>query len=149
MRIRRALPSDEAAIRACAEDAYGRYVEAIGRPPAPMVADFGAQIRRGHVHAATDAEGAVQGFIVFYPLRRAMHLENVAVFRSAAGQGIGRALIAVCEDEARRQGLEAVELYTNEVMASNIEMYPHLGYALTGRRIEDGFRRVFFTKALD
>lgn len=152
--IRKATPADEPAVRACAEAAYVQYVEAIGRDPAPMVADFAAQIRDGLVHvsvAEADAEGAagqVQGYAVFYPQAGAMHLENVAVLPALSGRGIGRMLVAHCEAAARRARMPAVELYTNAKMTANLAIYPHLGYRITGRHHEDGFDRVFFRKDL-
>jgi len=146
--IRRAVLADEAAVRACAVAAYTRYIAAIGRPPAPMVADFGAQIAAGIIHVATGTGGQVQGFVVFFAKGEAMVLENVAVHPDAAGQGIGRALIAACETAARQAGLRAVDLYTNAKMTENLSIYPRLGYARTGRRMEDGFDRVYFRKTL-
>lgn len=144
--IRPATPADEAAIRACAEAAYQRYVAAIGRRPAPMDADYAAHIAAGEVHVAADDEGRVLGFIVFFPEEGTMQLENVAVAPAAAGQGIGKALIAFCETEARRKGLSRVCLYTNEKMTGNLTLYPRLGYHETERRTEHGFNRVFFEK---
>ena len=70
----------------------------------------------------------------------------MAVDPARRGQGIGGALIAFVEAEARRAGLVAVELYTNGMMRENLEMYPALGYRETGRRTEDGFERVYFRK---
>ena len=146
VRIRPAVAADEAAVRACAEAAYAQYVAAIGRKPAPMVADFAGQIADGVVHVAEGADGTVLGFIVFFPRGEHMFLENVAVADAAAGQGIGRALIGFCEAEARRLGLASVQLYTNKKMVANLSIYPHLGYAETDRRTEDGFNRVYFEK---
>jgi hypothetical protein len=34
-------------------------------------------------------------------------------------------------------------------MVENLRLYPTLGYAETGRREEDGYRRVYFEKSLD
>jgi GNAT superfamily N-acetyltransferase len=147
--IRPAVSTDESDIKACAESAYARYIEAIGRRPAPMDADFAGQIAAGEVHVAVDADGAFQGFIVFFPEHGDMFLENVAVMPSAAGKGVGRALIGFCEDEARRLGLGAIELYTNEKMIENLSIYPRLGYVETDRRTENGFNRIFFRKTLD
>jgi len=146
--IRPALAADEPAIRACAEAAYGGYVVAIGRRPAPMDADFAAQIAAGQVHVATDAAGALLGYVVFYPEGRHMHLEAVAVMPAAAGQGIGKQLIRFCEAAARGPGLGAVHLYTNQKMTANLSLYPHLGYVEVGRRSEDGFDRVYYEKSI-
>jgi GNAT superfamily N-acetyltransferase len=146
--IRKAVATDEIAIRSCAERAYTRYVAAIGRKPAPMVADFAAQIAEGQVHVAAGDAEEFHGFIVFFPKGDAMFLENVAVEPAAAGSGIGKSLIAFCEAEARRLGLAAVTLYTNEKMVENLSIYPKLGYVETDRRSEDGFNRVFFEKRL-
>jgi len=145
--IRRAIPGDEAAIRACAVAAYAPYVPRIGREPAPMQANFAAQIAAGQVHVATGAGGVV-GYVVFYPDGDCVLLESVAVLPSAAGQGIGKALIGCCEAAARAQGARAVCLYTNEKMTENLSIYPRLGYVETGRRVEDGFARVYFEKPL-
>lgn len=44
--------------------------------------------------------------------------------------------------------MQAVQLYTNEMMADNLLIYPRLGYANVGQRTEDGFKRVYFEKLL-
>ncbi|TAJ85524.1 MAG: GNAT family N-acetyltransferase [Reyranella sp.] len=146
--IRQAVPSDEPEVRTCAEQAYARYVPAMGRKPAPMVADFAAQIADGHVYVATDDKGGFEGFIVFYAEDGHVMLENVAVLPSAAGRGVGKRLIAFCEDTARQRGFGAVHLYTNEKMIENLSIYPRLGYVEVGRRTEAGFNRVYFEKSL-
>jgi len=92
-----------------------------------------------------DDSGAFQGFIVFYAEDGHILLENVAVLPSAAGRGVGKALIGFCEDTARRRGMN-VHLYTNEKMVENLSIYPKLGYVEVGRRSEDGFNRVYFEK---
>lgn len=147
--IRKAVTTDERAVRECAESAYTRYVALIGRKPAPMVADFAAQIAAGQVYVAVDGNDELQGFIVFFPNDDHMFLENVAVRPEAAGQGVGKSLIQFCETEAERLGLGAVHLYTNEKMAENLSIYPRLGYREVGRRSEHGFDRVFFEKHFD
>lgn len=146
--IRPARPDDAPAIQACARQAYGRYVLRIGRPPAPMAADYAALIAAGDVHVATGADGGFLGFIVYRAAGRDLLLENVAVLPGAAGRGIGKALIAHCEQAARAQGAAAVRLYTNAKMTENLALYPRLGYTETARRSEDGFERVYFEKRL-
>lgn len=146
LEIRQADASDEAAIRACAEDAYAQYIVAIRRKPAPMGADFKALIASGFVYVASDAQAEILGFIVFFSEGDRVLLENVAVKTTATGRGIGKLLIAFCESEARRYGAKSIKLYTNEKMTGNLSIYPHLGYQETGRRVEDGFKRIFFEK---
>lgn len=147
MKIRAAIPDDLDAVKACAEQAYALYVPRMGRKPAPMVADFAAQISAGHVHVA-EADGAVAGFIALYPRGDHIHVENVAIPPALQGRGIGRALLVFAEDEAKRRGRAAVELYTNANMTENQSFYPRLGYTETGRREEDGFARVYYRKEL-
>lgn len=146
--IQTAAPLDLCDIQTCAHASYRRYIAAIGQAPAPMVADFAAQIAAGQVWSAKTDDGILQGFIVFYPQDDAMLLENVAVHPNAAGEGLGTRLIRFCEDQARAQGLIKVCLYTNEKMTENLQIYPHLGYCESGRRREDGFARVYFEKQL-
>ncbi|GGW36440.1 N-acetyltransferase [Gemmobacter lanyuensis] len=146
--IRLARPADAAFLRACAEAAYARYVPEIGRRPAPMDADFPAQIAAGQVSVAEDVQGMPQGYVVCVPRADHMLLESVAVHPRAVGQGLGRLLIAHCETLARAQALPEVRLYTNAKMAANLGLYPHLGYRETGRGVENGFDRVYFAKVL-
>ncbi|WP_411565339.1 GNAT family N-acetyltransferase [Pseudomonas orientalis] len=146
--IRLANANDEPGIRDCAEQAYARYVSMIGRKPAPMVSDFVAQIAAGMVYVATDDQATFQGFIVFYAEDEHILLENVAVLPSAAGRGVGRALISFCEDAARQRGMNGIHLYTNEKMTDNLVIYGKLGYVKVAQRTEDGFKRVYFEKKI-
>jgi len=145
--IRPAKPADLAAIERCAREAYEIYVKRIGKDPAPMVADFAARIESKTLHVL-EHEGAVAGFVVFYPCGDHVHLENVAVAGDAQGRGFGSKLIAFAEDETRRTGFSRVELHTNEKMTENIPYYANRGYTEIGRWEEDGFNRIFFRKVL-
>lgn len=147
MTIRIATERDLRAIQKIAHDAYEKYVERIGRRPAPMVADFQTPIAEGQVHVL-EVEGEVVGFVVAYPRGDRMHLENVAVLPSTQGMGYGTQLMVFTEERARERGLKAVELYTNVKMTENVAYYPYLGYVETGRWEQDGFHRVFFCKQL-
>ncbi len=145
--IRRATADDLCAIQCSARLAYEKYVSRIGKAPAPMVADFQVHISRNEIYVI-EVDGNVVGYAVFYPRNEHLHLENVALRPEHAGRGLGRALIEFAEKSASAHGLAAVELYTNEKMYENLSMYPTLGYQEIGRRIEDGFRRVYFRKTL-
>lgn len=142
--IRPAIQADLPAIRSCAEAAYDQYTASIGRPPAPMVANFAKQIDRGETFVAEDNAGALLGYITFQMQDGAVSLDSVAVRHP--GQGIGKQLIALCEATAKAGGAQKVTLYTNEKMTANLTLYPHLGYTEVDRRTEDGFNRVYFEK---
>jgi len=146
--IRIAIPSDESGVKECAKDAYEQYIEIIGSRPAPLDANFKVQIHKGHIHIAIDDRQKIIGYIVFHKESHIIHLESVAVHRSAIGQGIGRQLIEVCERHARKLGARCIQLYTNEKMTSNLSLYPYLGYTEYDRKCEDGFNRVYFEKIL-
>ncbi len=148
MIIRPAQQQDVAAVADCAEAAYAKYVARMGKRPAPMVADFAAQIDQGLVFVALEPGEPLLGYVVCYARGDHLHLENVAVRPQAQGRGVGRALIAFAEGKARSEGLTAVELYTNAKMSENLALYPALGYHEMGRRHEEGFDRVFFRKEL-
>ena len=145
--VRKATESDVPQIEACALDAYRIYVQRIGRLPAPMATNYANLVRSGRVFVIGEGE-ALLGFVVFYPRGDHLHLENVAVRPSYQGRGYGGWLIAFVEEQARRGGFAAVELYTNEKMFENIEMYRTLGYVESDRRNVDGYDRVLFRKDL-
>ena len=146
--IRKAVADDEAAIQECADKAFSGYISLIGRQPAPMTADFSAQIAAGQIYVVLNDGGNLLGYIAFFPQGNHMNLDSIAVLPAAAGRGIGKKLITFCEAEARRLGLEAVHLYTNEMMTANLSIYPRLGYVEVDRRTDEGFNRVFFQKKL-
>lgn len=145
--IRLASLVDLEQIETCAQHAYAKYVARIGKKPAPMVADFASLIGEQCVHVAI-CTSTVAGYVVFYPVNKSMHLENVAVKPEFAGLGIGGQLIRYVESVATQQRLVAVELYTNEGMTENLSMYPALGYLETARKRQAGFNRVFYRKLL-
>ena len=145
IQIRLAIADDLLDVQSCARAAYSKYVERMGREPAPMVADFANQIDLSQVYTAL-CKSLFTGYVVFYPEADHLHLESVAVVPSYAGQGIGKRLIEYVEQTARDNGLNAVELYTNKVMTENLTMYPKLGYVEIERKQQVGFSRVFFRK---
>jgi ribosomal protein S18 acetylase RimI-like enzyme len=145
--IKRAAAGDAAAAAEITSAAHRRYIDRIGREPAPMAADFHALIAAGCVWVATDNDRVV-GVLVLRLMDTVLLLESVAVHPARQGGGIGRSLIDHAERVARDAGLGAVELYTNAQMTENLRLYPSLGYDLVDRRREDGFDRVFFRKSL-
>ncbi len=145
--IRLATAADLEEVQRCAEAAYALYVPRIGKEPAPMIADFATQIAAGQVHVCVEGV-QLHGFIVSYARDDHVHIENVAVLPGQQGTGLGRTLIGHVENEARRAGIDAIELYTNQKMTENLSFYPRLGYQEIRRGEEGGFARVFYRKEL-
>ncbi len=145
--LRRAGAADAAAIRDLAEAAYQKYVPRIGRRPAPMDADYAALIDRANVWVLIDGDQLV-GSLVTYPEGDHLLLDAVAVAPDAQGRGFGSLLLRRAEDDAHESGLAEVRLYTNAAMTENLAYYPRHGYVETHRATQDGFDRVFFSKAL-
>ncbi|MEL0304321.1 MAG: GNAT family N-acetyltransferase [Rhodobiaceae bacterium] len=148
MHIRLATGNDVSALRAIATDAYAQYVGAIGREPAPMVADFDHHLRNDTVFVAViQPANHVVGYAVLTEKVDGVWLENIAVATTSNGRGIGTGLIN--HVEAYLSGRTAsYQLYTNVKMTRNIGWYERLGFVETRRGVENGFERVYFRKAL-
>ena len=140
--IRKATAGDTARIGAIARAAYAKYVPRIGREPAPMVADFAAEVAVGHVVAIGTA-GAVDGYMIAWPETDAYFIDNIAIDPARQGEGLGRQLMDHAVAEAKRRRLSAVRLYTNAAMTENLSMYAHMGFVETHRALEKGFDRVY------
>jgi ribosomal protein S18 acetylase RimI-like enzyme len=147
MIIRPAQVDDLPAIQAIVEEAYAVYIARIGRRPTPMDADYEVSVRSGRVFVA--GNDRVVGLIVLIPAADHLLIENVAVSPRHQHEGLGRALLAFAEKEARQRNLKVVKLYTNVAMTENIDFYVRLGYREDGRLTEAGFKRVFLSKVVD
>lgn len=146
--IRLAGPDDRHAVEEIVTAAYVHYVERIGKPPAPMLDDYGALIGADQVHVLEENDRTVAAIIVLLPQADHLLLDNIAVRPGRQGRGLGRQMIAFAEDETRRLGFVELRLYTHEKMTENIALYTRLGFAETGRGQERGYERVFMRKAL-
>jgi GNAT superfamily N-acetyltransferase len=144
--VRQATEADLPSIRNLITAAYGKYVSLMDKTPAPMLRDYGAAVGAGAVWVAGHP---VTGLI---SLTRTddniLLIENVAVDPARQGTGLGRQLMEFAEDQARQHRIQRLALYTNEIMTENQAIYVHLGYRETGRRLEDGYRRVYMEKLL-
>ncbi|MEO0546044.1 MAG: GNAT family N-acetyltransferase [Pseudomonadota bacterium] len=149
--MRAAVQADLVRIEDCAEAAYARYIERIGRRPAPMDADFKSQIGAGLVEIV-QADGEWAGYCVS-TLRldekpKTLFVENTALMPAFQGRGLARLLFEALERKALRAEAGTITLYTNAAMHENLALYPKLGFEVTDRRKEAGFDRVYFQKTL-
>jgi ribosomal protein S18 acetylase RimI-like enzyme len=140
--IRRATADDAAPMRAIALAAYAKYVPRIGREPAPMGADYEAEVAANHA-VVIEAAGSVRGYMIAWPESDAYFIDNIGVDPECQGGGLGRRLIDHAASQADRLGLPALCLYTNALMSENLAMYAHIGFVETHRSVEKGFHRVY------
>jgi ribosomal protein S18 acetylase RimI-like enzyme len=145
--VRPAEPEESGAVGDLVRASYSKYVERIGREPAPMLEDYAALIRAGKVWVLAEG-GQVLGVLVMRPAEDHVFVDNVAVAPGHQGRGLGRELMAFAEARAKRDGLPEVRLYTNEHMHENLAVYARLGFEETGRHLDGGYQRVFMRKRL-
>ena len=145
--VRAANHTDQADVVACVNAAYQGYVAAIGREPAPMLADYAQLISDGLVRVAVSGD-AIVGVIVMWPEADHLYVDNVAVLPDAQGRGVGAALLHVAEATARESDRAEIRLYTNAAMTANLDYYPRRGYVETHRAHEAGYHRVYFSKTV-
>ncbi|KAL6807314.1 acyl-CoA N-acyltransferase [Trichoderma sp. SZMC 28013] len=152
--IRRATAEDVPFIQAIVNASYSKYIERIGKPPAPMVADYNELLSTRDIYVlestSDDKVVKIVGSIILGidVEADAVKVNNLVVEPAAQGRGYGRVLMDFAEDVAREKGIGSMALFTNIKMYENIGLYAKLGYAETGRKTEDGYERVYFRKEL-
>lgn len=129
--IRRAKPTDAAALAACIDAAYSVYA---GKGiDLPAVSDGIAEdIQRNIVWVALSGRRIIAG-LVLIPREDHAILANVAVDPSAAGLGLGRTLMDRADLEVLKLGLSKLSLTTHAGIPENVRLYEHLGWRATSR----------------
>ena len=126
-RIRAATVADVPAIADIVEQAYRHYVDRMGKPPGPMLDDYGARVLEGVVWVLEEGS-VIAGIIVLLPTMDYLLLDNIAVSPARQGLGLGRRLLAFAEAEALRRGNNEIRLYTHQTMVENQRRYAAIGY---------------------
>jgi N-acetylglutamate synthase-like GNAT family acetyltransferase len=145
--LRRAAPDDVDGIGRLVAAAFDKYVDRIGRAPAPMTADYAELVETSRVWVVEDRDEVV-AVLVTRAESDHLLLDVVAVAPTAQGGGHGRVLLARADQDAREQDSPEIRLCTNEAMTENLEFYPRRGFRETSRAIQDGYHRVFFAKVV-
>lgn len=152
--IRRATVQDLSFLQAIVNASYSKYIERMGKPPAPMLLNYN-ELPKGQdifvLETISEEKGSeIVGSItlVIDDADGAVKISNVVVGPAAQGRGFGRTLMDFAEAVAREKGIDSLVLYTNAKMHENISLYPRFGYIETERKSEDGYDRVYFRKQL-
>ena len=127
--FRPAVPTDAPAIVDLVRQAFGQPVAALGQAPWPVPANYGQAIRDDLVWLVLEQPGG--GALAALHLQDRgdhMHVVYVAVRPDKQGLGLGRALLALAEDEALAQGYDELRFQLRDASASAIRRYQNLGY---------------------
>jgi N-acetylglutamate synthase-like GNAT family acetyltransferase len=143
--LRQATEADLPAIQGVIAAAYDKYLSRMDTPPAPLLRDYRPVIETGSIWVTGSP---VIALISLTQAEDVILIENVAVHPDQQGSGTGRLLMEFAEDYASERQIRCLALYTNEVMTENQAIYAHLGYQVTSRRTENGYRRVYMEKPL-
>jgi ribosomal protein S18 acetylase RimI-like enzyme len=106
--------------------------------------DYPALVAAGEVWLLVDDRLA--GLVVLRTVDEYLLVDNVAVDPERQGEGLGRALLAFAEHEARLRELDELRLYTNVAMTENIALYRQLGWHEFDRTGDGTYSRVHFRK---
>ncbi|KAJ6019591.1 hypothetical protein N7499_009444 [Penicillium canescens] len=145
----KATIEDIQAIKSMVNSAYSKYIERIGKPPAPMTEDWEQEMETHEVMMLKDNDQTV-GSIDFHvdDQTNSLKINNVVVDVGSQGRGYGYWMMKHAEIEGRERGLSSITLFTNVNMIENVRFYGKLGFIETERKMEDGFERIYFRKSL-
>ena len=144
MFFRRAVAEDHEIIIAIAQKAYEKYVERMGKEPAPMR----PVIQKEDVVFVYEYNKQVIAFAILVKINDQIILDSIAVDPPHQKKGIGNNFIKFIEEYLMEQKVNKYQLYTNEKMFENIDWYQKIGFKIFKKVSEKGFNRIYFEKQL-
>ena len=144
MLFRKADLEDHEIIIVIALKAYEKYVERMGKEPAPMR----PIIQKEDVVFVCEDNKQVIVFAILVKINDQIILDSIAVDPSHQNKGIGNNFIKFIEEYLMEQKVNKYQLYTNEMMFENIDWYQKIGYKIFKKVTEKGFNRIYFEKEL-
>ncbi len=132
--LRLARLEDANLVREISAGAYvPAYMATAGFVPKPANEDYSGRIATGEVWVAELGREPV-GVLVLEPAPHHLLVYSIAVAPRHQGRGVGRALLILAEECARKAGLPELRLYTNERLTRNLALYQAVGFTEVGRR---------------
>ena len=144
MLFRKAKLEDHKIIMAIAQKAYEKYIERMGKEPAPMR----PVIQKEDMVFICEDNKQVIAFAILVKINDQIILDSIAVDTPHQKKGIGNNFIKFIEQYLIKQKVNKYQLYTNEMMFENIDWYQKIGYKIFKKVTEKGFNRIYFEKEL-
>ena len=144
MFFRRAVAQDHEIIIAIALKAYEKYIERMGKEPAPMR----PVIQKEDVVFVCEDNKQVIAFAILVKINDQIILDSIAVDTPHQKKGIGNNFIKFIEEYLMEQKVNKYQLYTNEKMFENIKWYQKIGFKIFKKVTEKGYNRIYFEKEL-
>ncbi|MDC0944517.1 GNAT family N-acetyltransferase [Candidatus Pelagibacter sp.] len=144
MLFRIAKLEDHKIIMAIALKAYEKYIERMGKEPAPMR----PIIQKENVVFVYEDNKQVIAFAILVKINDQIILDSIAVDPSHQKKGIGNNFIKFIEQYLIKQKFNKYQLYTNEKMFENIDWYQKIGFKIFKRVTEKAYNRIYFEKEL-
>ena len=144
MLFRIAKLEDHKIIMAIAQKAYEKYIERMGKEPAPMR----PVIQKEDVVFVCEDNKQVIAFAILVKINDQIILDSIAVDPLYQKKGIGNNFIKYIEQYLIEQKINKYQLYTNEKMFENIDWYQKIGFKIFKKVTEKGFNRIYFEKQL-
>jgi ribosomal protein S18 acetylase RimI-like enzyme len=145
--IRAAEMVDVARVASLIDCAYSGYVGALGRDPQPMTDDYHALVSASEVWIY-EHDGSIDGVLVLQSKDDHLLVRTIAIAPDRQRKGLGTKLMRFAEAVALASGQQQIQLYTNEVMTGNVELYERLGFVETHRTGPENKRVIYMTKAV-
>lgn len=133
--VRPATAADRAAVVKVLQRAFADYDGRLQPPPGALgetEASVRAHLEKGSIAIAFIA-GEPVGAMFIDRKGDALFLSRVSVVPEKRGSGITARMVALAEEEARRQGVHALTLRVREVLTQNVALFERLGFRETGR----------------
>jgi Acetyltransferases len=160
--IREARPEEYAETGVVTADAYREFFADAApdlRSYLEEIADVAARAPRTTILVAVDGDQIIGSATLELDGRTSeeagalapdeAHIRMLGVHPNARGAGVGRQLMAACEERARAAGRTRMTLHTTTLMRAAREMYGALGYERSEDRVfPDGFVLLGYTKQL-
>lgn len=160
--IREARPEEYAETGVVTADAYREFfadAAADLRSYLEEIADVAARAQRTTILVAVDGDRIIGSATLELDGRTSeeagalapdeAHIRMLGVHPDARGAGVGRKLMAACEERAREVGRTRMTLHTTTLMRAARQMYASLGYERSEDRVfPDGFVLLGYTKQL-